>query len=386
MRLKKLWNPKERKWEYVTAVILCILVAIVCIININNPITYQMYKNGATDYNRGAVVEVTKESLEAVSNTAGRYLGKQELVVMMKSGPHKGETVVIENTLSTTQNILVRAGQSLIIRVEQAANAEPYFSVFNYDRTPGIVAIVLIFFILTILVGKSKGLRSVLGLLFTLFFIVAFLIPMVYNGHSPILYSIITVIVTSTASLILLNGISKKTACAVIATIAGVAISGGVFCIFSAILHLSGFNVSETEELLVISNNTGLQIGELLFAGLLISSLGAIMDTALSLSSALYEMKQVSPSLTFRQMMSSGMNIGKDMIGTMTNTLILAYTGTAIVTLIVLCSFGLQFDQLMSSDYIAIEIVQGASGAIGIVLDVFLTSAISAAVFTRDSE
>lgn len=371
---------KNNQWLYITAAVMAAAVAAICFFNIRNPIDYQMYEHGATYYDRGVVADVTKESLEKVPGTAGRYLGKQEIVVTLKNGLFKGETVVIQHGLSTTHNIRVRKGQSLIIRVEAPEGVKPVFSVYNYDRRPGIVAVMLLFFAVTAAVGGFKGIRSIVGLLFTLFAVLAFLLPMIYAGYSPVLCSIITVVATSSISLILLNGPDKKTLCAVVSSIAGVAMTGVLFLAVSAVLHLSGYNLEETEELLVISSNTGLKVGEVLFAGMLISSLGAMMDMALSLSSSLDELKRIDSALDRRRLFSSGMNIGKDMIGTMSNTLILAFMGTAIVTLLVLVSYGVAFNQLMSSDYIAVEIAQGLSGATGVALTVPFTAAIYAAL------
>lgn len=366
--------------------VLLILMVLFCLFQFNTQIQYQTYDNTNISYNRAAVFKVTKESLELIPNSGGRYLGKQEIVIRMKTGPYKGEQITLQHSLSTTHNVHVKTGQSLIIRVESVEGGSPYFSVYNYDRTPGMIAIVLAFFVLTVSVGGLKGLRSVIGLLFTLFFILAFMLPAIYNGYSPVWCSIITVVVTTGVNMIVLNGFSKKTMCAVVSTMAGVMMTGAFFSLISFILHISGYTVSETEELLLISGSTGMKIQEVLFAGALISSLGAVMDTSLSLASALLEIQLTDPARSFRQLFSSGINIGKDMIGTMTNTLILAFVGSALVTLLVLISYGVAFDQLMSSDYIAVEIAHGIAGSTGIVLSVPLTSLIAAWVYSRTTK
>ncbi len=128
------------------------------------------------------------------------------------------------------------------------------------------------------------------------------------------------------------------------------------------------FSSSEAESLILIHESTGLKIKDLLFAGVLISSLGAIMDVGMSIVSSLYEVQHHNPSITARQLFRSGIEIGKDMIGTMTNTLILAFTGSAFITLLVFISYQVQFNQLFSSNYMAIEIAQGVCGTFGIVL------------------
>ena len=133
----------------------------------------------------------------------------------------------------------------------------------------------------------------------------------------------------------------------------------------------------------MIAQNTGLKISDLLFAGVLIASLGALMDMTMSIASALFEIRELHPDMPFWQVFRSGMNIGKDMIGTMCETLVLAFVGTALPTLLVLSSYGVHFDQLLSSDYIAIEILYAITGGISVVLCVPATVGLSALLFSK---
>ena len=150
----------------------------------------------------------------------------------------------------------------------------------------------------------------------------------------------------------------------------------------SLVLKVNGFSVDEAESLVLINQATGLSIKDILFAGILISSLGAIMDVGMSIVSALSELFHHQPNLTQKQIFDSGIEIGKDMIGTMTNTLILAFTGSAFVSLLVLFSYNVDIKQL-SSNYIAIEFAQGIAGTLGIVSTVPIASFISAWALTN---
>ena len=150
------------------------------------------------------------------------------------------------------------------------------------------------------------------------------------------------------------------------------------FELMSRLIHIDGFSSSETEGLILINEATGLQIKDVLFAGVMISSLGAIMDVGMSIVSALYEVYFHNPDLTEKEIFKSGIEIGKDMIGTMTNTLILAFTGSAFITLLVFISYQVQFNQLINSNYMCMEIAQGICGTFGIVLTIPTASAIMA--------
>ena len=121
----------------------------------------------------------------------------------------------------------------------------------------------------------------------------------------------------------------------------------------------------------------------LLLAGVLISALGAVMDVAVSLAASLEELVLVNPNMGQKALLRSGLNIGKDMIGTMSNTLILAYAGTALSTMLCLIAYGYQFTQLLSSDYLAIELSQGLCATLGVVLTIPAAAGVSCLLFVR---
>lgn len=365
----------------IVLVISAVAVGVFCVYQ-QYPMDYRMYSSAAIQYEKGTVTQVVSEQTE-FDETTGLQLGLQILEVEMKSGDYQGQKVAIENNLSTTHNVPASVGQSIIVKVDQPENTSPYFTVYNYDRTNGILITVGIFLILMVLVGKTKGIRSVLGLFFSLFFILFLLLPMIYHGISPVLSALITALVVAASCMCLLNGVSKKTLVSLLAIGIGTLVSVGIYYLFAWILRISGFQLGEAEELLLIAQNTGLKISDLLFAGVLIASLGALMDMTMSIASALFEIRELHPDMPFWQVFRSGMNIGKDMIGTMCETLVLAFVGTALPTLLVLSSYGVHFDQLLSSDYIAIEILYAITGGISVVLCVPATVGLSALLFSK---
>jgi uncharacterized membrane protein len=361
-----------------TIAALAVLIVLVVTMNARFPISYTMYESGTISYEKGKVVNILDEQTEPAPGMPGWELGNQNIAVLMTNGAMKGQEITFSNNLSTTHNIRVKPGTSVIVKADRPEGVTPFYSLYNYDRTPGLWAVGIIFIALMCLMGRLKGLRSVVGLGISLFFILAFLLPAIYHGHSPVLMAALTVIVVAAFSMLLLNGYSRKTLIAVASTGVGVAVSALFFLLISALLPLSGYNVSEAEELILISRNTGLQISQVLFAGVLIASLGAVMDMTISVAAALYEMKEVQPSLTGRELFRSGMVIGRDMIGTMCQTLVLAFVGSSFATLLVLISYGTQFDQFLSSDYIAVEIVHAVAGSLAVIFAVPITAGLCA--------
>lgn len=338
---------------------------------------YSTVESRNIHYSNGVVEEIKEESIE-YNEALQIYLGKQKLSVKLKNGNHKGENVQVENFLTVQHNIKANKGTKVIVAEDEPEGISPYYTIYNYDRQIGMTLFVVLLFVIIILIGKTKGIKSIIGLVYTLLLVVYLLLPLIFSGYSPLLVSLIVVILSTAVTLLLLNGESIKTENAIMATILGVLISVVFFLLMSKVLNLSGFSTPEVENLQLINSATGLQIKDILFAGILIASLGAIMDVAMSIVSSLHEIQVHNENISFEELFHSGMEIGKDMIGTMTNTLILAFTGTAFMTLLVLFSFNIQTIQLLNSDFLILEIAQGIVGTLGIVVTVPIASFICA--------
>ncbi len=184
-------------------------------------------------------------------------------------------------------------------------------------------------------------------------------------------------------SIILIGGFTGKSLAAILGTIIGVIIAGITADLFGAIAHISGNNVTDIEELVYIGSHIGIKVSGLLFSGLLIASLGAVMDVAMSISSTIHEIHTHNPALSRKALFHSGMNVGRDMMGTMANTLILAFTGGALNTMIILYSYDMQYHQVMNMYSIGIEIMRGISGSMGLICTVPLVSLIAAVLVPK---
>lgn len=374
-----MWNKIKENGIVLAVIVLS--VAAVILFQLFGVKSYSRYSTDSLHYEQGKVVEVSSENLE-YDEELGLYLGNQILKVEITGGEQKGEIIEVSNYLTKTHNVYAQNGMKLIINADTPKNAEPYYTVYNYDRNIPILSCCIILAAAIICIGRGKGVKAILGLGYSMFIIIYLVIPAVFSGYSPIWMSILCAVLSTAVTLLLLNGQSKKTYAAIIATTIGVLFALLLFMLMSWMLHLNGFSSSEAESLILIHESTGLKIKDLLFAGVLISSLGAIMDVGMSIESSLYEVQHHNPSITARQLFRSGIEIGKDMIGTMTNTLILAFTGSAFITLLVFISYQVQFNQLFSSNYMAIEIAQGVCGTFGIVLTVPVASAVAAFILT----
>lgn len=320
---------------------------------------------------------------EDFENAEGRRVGDQELEIQILSGDHKDEIMTVTNYMSALFNVDVQQGDRIIVRIMTDENGSYYASVFNYDRGIVLGGFLLVFFILLAALGGKKGLGALAGLLLTLGCIWFILIPCLLRGVPAIPVTIAVSAVSAAAGLIFLNGYSKKTFCAVCGCVGGVLVSGIAAALVGVLSPMNGFNMQEAENLILYGADEGLKVSGLLVCGVLISALGAVMDVALGIASSVWEMKEQNPDASVGSLFRSGMQIGKDAMGTMANTLILAFAGSSLNMLILVQTYDIPFLQLINTDSIALEVVQSVAGSIGILLTVPLVAFISARLMAR---
>ena len=307
----------------------------------------------------------------------GISIGNQIVSLKLTSGKWKGKTVEATSSSSYLYGAHCKKG-SKVIAIVSESQGEMTASVYSQNREMQLYLIIAIFVFTIILIGGKKGLASVIGLGFTILCILFLFLPMIYKGISPIWSAVLVVILTTVATMYLVGGISRKTMTAILGTVSGVLISALFAMLFCKMTNISGYNVSDIEDLIYIRDQTGIKVGELLFSGILISALGAVMDVAMSISSTIEEIHCQNSELTIKELFQSGMNVGKDMMGTMSNTLILAFAGGSINTLVFIFAYNYEYLQVVNMYAIGIEIIQGIASSMGVILTVPITSFLAA--------
>lgn len=336
------------------------------------------------EYETGTVLQILTDSCEADEVAEGAYRGDQTLLVEVTSGQYKGETLLVTNAVGPMYGEPAAVGQSIVMTVSTYSDGSHTASVYEYNRTPFIYLILGLFLLVTVLVGGKTGVKSILGLALTVAMLLLVFLPLLMKGWQPIPTAFLLCSLVAIACFVILGGCSRKIACACMGTVAGMALAMLFGILAQKLLHIDGLRATDAEALLQLrQTGTPVHIRGLLVAGVIISALGAVMDVAMSVSSAIGELKAVNPELTARALWRSGMNIGRDMVGTMTNTLILAILGSSTVLILYLYSLDLSWHQLMSSSYIGIEIISSVSSAIGVILAVPLTALASALLYGK---
>lgn len=318
-----------------------------------------------------------------VDHTAGEFSGIQKVTAVVTGGAHRGKTCELDNPNSYHIGAYGGAGTKVVALVRLTEDGNLVGTVYNHDRTPMVLLLLGLFAVATVLVGGKKGIATLYALTFTFLCVICLYIPLLYVGCNGILAAVLTSVTILTASIYILNGWSVKTFCAMIGTTLGVALSGVLAMVIGRSFHLSGYNMDEVEALVFIANSSQLKIGDILYAGVLISSLGAVMDVSVSIVAAMDEVRQHAQNLSRKELFASGMRVGKDMIGTMSNTLILAYTGSATGIMMNAYANDMAYLRLMSYNPVIIEILCGLCGTIGVILTVPLQAFITALFFGK---
>ena len=185
-------------------------------------------------------------------------------------------------------------------------------------------------------------------------------------------------------SFTILGGVHRKTVSAFLGTVAGAFLAMLFGIIVQSLARIDGFRLDAAEPLLQLKYvGATVRIKGLLVAGIIISALGAVMDVAMSISSALEEIHAANPLLSRKELFRSGMNIGRDMVGTMTNTLILAFLGSQFALMIFMFARNMTFNHLGSTAFVVMETISGISASIGMVLAIPLTTLISSSLICR---
>lgn len=370
---------EDRKWLQWVLFAVLMTAFILFLIRFNQIDIVSLVTTEGRTFERAQVMGILKDNVQE----DGNRVGQQSVLVKLLSGPMKGQMAEAVSNNGYLFGAACEPGMQVVV-IQSIAGDISIHTVYSADREWAVLCFGLIFLAVVCIIGGKKGVLSCIGLIFTFICIIWLYLPMIYKGYSPFLAAVLVAAVTTFVTMYLLGGWSKKTVCAVIGTVSGVVIAGISAYLFGKAAHISGYNVSNIESLMVLENIRGIRVGELLFSGLLISALGAVMDVGMSISSTVFEIHEQKPELDWKGLFCSGMNVGRDTMGTMVNTLILAFVGSAASTLLLNYAYELPYLQIINSNNMVIEVMQGISGSLGVVMTVPIVSLIASYTASRE--
>ena len=319
-------------------------------------------------FEKAEVTEILQDNLE----DNGTRVGEQRVRVRMLTGVKKGEELEITSSSGYLFGAACKVGMKVIV-MQSVAGTTTIASVYTQDREWVIYIFAALYLLALCVIGGRQGIKGCIGLVFTFFCVIFVYLPMIYRNISPFGAAVFVCFITTLVTMYMIGGATRKTVAATAGTVAGVVIAGISAQIFSMASGITGYNVSDIETLMTLWNTNGIQVGGLLFSGLLISCLGAVMDVAMSVCSSMYEIYNQNLAMSRRDLFKAGMHVARDMMGTDSNTLILAFAGSSVSMLLLDYAYDLPYQQIINSNNIGIAIMQGLAGSFGIVLSVPLT-------------
>lgn len=372
---------KIQKSRIATIIILLVLTMILCAMaNKMEKLRYEEEESSV--YARAIVTEMITDDTAPDEKTENMLRGSQNVTVKVLTGEYKGKEYLTTNYISVLYNTNAQVGTKVIVRLDKVDGKITTF-IYCYDRLNILIGIVVIFAGLIILIGRKKGFAALVALAYSIFLIFRVTFPFTLYGKNVLLTTIVLLSMMTVMTFVLIDDINEKTISATIGTILGVVVAGIFAYIAGYIMHINGFNTTESEELLLLGTDHGMKLKNLFTAGILYASLGAVMDVAMSISSAIHEMKELNPTIGVKQLLVSGLNIGRDAMGTMANTLILAFVGSSFTLLLLLYTYHLPLLQVINTDLIGREVIQGISGSIGIILTVPIVAMVASYIETK---
>ena len=338
---------------------------------------YKITKNkyislNGNDSAKEAVVE------EIINRNENTYNDEKSIEVIFKAKLKSGKIVTASQSIDNYSSLSkqVSKGDKILVYENQGVY---YFG--DYVRINKIIVLMLIFFALLIILGGIKGLNTLVSLIFTCAAIFIFFLPSILSGYNIYLSAIITCVFVIIMTLLFINGLSKKTLTTILGCIFGVITAGIIFFIMNKVLYLTG--VACEDELYLQMLDVHINLKAIIFAAIIISSMGAVMDVSMDISSSLYEIKTHKPNITFKEMLKSGLNIGRDIMGTMSNTLILAFIGKSLSTVLLIMTYASSLGEIMNKELIIINMLEALIGSLSILLTAPITSIICSYIYNN---
>ena len=300
-----------------------------------------------------------------------------EVTVVPSRGVDKGTAIQLELAEGPGTPTVVEGDKVVLGFTPDAPRGNQYYLADFQRRTP-MLLLAALFVLVVVALGRMRGLRALLALVFTLAVLVWFLIPAVLEGESPVAVAVVASSAIVLVNLYLSHGNNLHTTTAVVGTLASLALIGILAVVFVGACHLTGMGTEEASFLQAASARINLE--GLLLGGIIIGSLGVLDDVTVTQASAVWELHLADPGMGPAQLYRAALRIGRDHVASTVNTLVLAYAGASLPLLILLVQANRRVSDVLTGEVVASEIVRTLVGSVGLVASVPITTALAAAV------
>lgn len=278
----------------------------------------------------------------------------------------------------------LKVGDKVYVNVtydKEGVITQTYIEYISNERF--LVAMVVLYAGAVILIGGMKGVKALVGLILTILAVFLVMVPLIFDGYPPLLVTILTCVAVSLITFLIISGFSKKTFAAVLGTAGGIIVAGIFAVVFGNLMKLTGA-CEHSNQLSMIENGGRFDFEGIMISGIIVGALGACMDVGMSIASSINEISETTKGISIKKLMKSGMNIGKDVMGTMTNTLILAYVGSSLIVILLLKGYGLEAYQIANNTELVVEeVLRAIAGSFGLVFTIPITTFVSSVLMGK---
>ncbi len=377
-------NTKKERLLYVFTILAAFLLLFISYRYIQNRSDLSAFKTADFISMRAKVLEITDVSQEATSisdknaavDTAITFRAK--FTNEYRKGTQVTVTQYIDGSLSANTRA-VRKGDTVLIYERHTSEGYAY-SFADYWRSDTLTLLALAFCAAVLVFGRIKGLNTLLGLGLTCLVVFMVFVPAILAGCNIYVWSILSCLYSIVFTLLIVNGYNRKTLIAAAGCFSGVLIAGLLTAALNRIMNITGM-VDEQSIYLVQLGESSIDLRAIIFSAIIIGATGAVMDVAISISSSLHELNEQMEHPTFGTLLRSGFTIGRDMMGTMANTLVLAYIGSSLATVVLIVAYNSSLMNIMNREMIVVDVEQALVGSLGILSAIPLTSLLAAALY-----
>ena len=370
---------KKEKIRYYAPVVFCLLL-IAFLIAL--PTGYE----DAVQYKEAerCIAEVTSVDNSAIIDTGLVRSGEQRCTVTFSNGLFKGKTATAINLLqgSLEQDKLFSEGDKAQVVVNYDGETIRRVTMIDYFRLPGELLLAGLFILFLIIFAGGTGVRAILSFALTVLTIWKLLVPLYLNGYNPVWVGLLINLLLTTLIIALVYGFDYRCAAAVSGSFLGILVTSVLGIIFTDLFRLHGAVMSYSESLLY-AGFQHLNLTQIFMASIFLGSSGAVMDLAVDITSAVYDVVEKKPDILPWNAVKSGMNVGRAAMGTMTTTLLLAYSGGYIALLMVFMAQGTPTEHIFNYKYVAAEIIHTVIGSFGLISVAPFTALCSGLLLTK---
>lgn len=387
-------SERKKKFDVVKCIVWVLTVMLsIGAIFIGNRVAMEhapIFTTGENQLYKATVTQVLDESsdVQEFGDSASYENRAVYFKCEIEEGTHEGDIVEAEQSISG-----MYAGSDYVKSVEEGDRVLLVYSedmgmmgqsawqFSDYYRFNQILILAAVFLGLILIIGRWKGVNTILSLGFTFAFVFLVFVPAVMSGYNAYLWSVITCVYAIVMTLLLINSVSRKTLATIIGCISGTVIAAVGTCIMSAVMDITGYVDEHSYYLTMLDTQQPIDLVAVIFAAIIIGAVGAIMDIAMDISSSLYELCEHVPDISFVKLCKSGMNIGRDIMGTMANTLVLAYIGSSLSCIMILLTYTTSIMDLLNRELIIVEIMTALLGSLAILLTIPCTVVICGVLY-----